>query len=89
MSRATVARLSSLVAELRAKRTAAASVPIAAETLRSAGFRVHCTWESGATWKGGLSVDAAPGLSEALADLEARGVKPGLVAIIRKIEDEP
>lgn len=82
MSRPTVARLASLVAELKAKRTAAASVPLAVEALRAAGFRVPCVWE------GGLSVNAAPGLREALAALEARGVKPGLVAVIRGFTED-
>lgn len=76
-----VQRLAALVAELRARKIAEASVPLAVAELEAAGFRVH-------PFPDGLAVDRAPGLDERLAALEARGIKP-TVFIIRRFEDEP
>lgn len=77
-----VQRLAAVVSELRARKLAEAAVPLAAEKLRAAGFRVHMTWE------GGLSVDKAPGLDAKLAELAARGISPALVCILRDLGAE-
>lgn len=82
MNRATVRRLAAVVADLRARKLGEAAAPLAAKALTAAGFRVHCCWD------GGLSVDAAPGLREALDDLEAKAIKPPIVVIIRNLATE-
>jgi D-serine deaminase-like pyridoxal phosphate-dependent protein len=81
MSRLDVRRLRTLVAELRADRLAAAAVPLAAEALRAAGFRVY-------PFDGGMSVDEAPGLDAKLEELEAQGIRPGLVCVLRTFDDD-
>lgn len=82
MSRARVDRLAAAVSALVAKRMGESAVPLAVKALQDAGYRVCLTWDDG------LSVNEAPGLDDALAALEARGVRPGLVAVIRDLGAE-
>ncbi len=79
-----ITRLAAVVADLRAKKLAAAAVPLTVAELQAAGFRVY-PWANGA----GLAVDEAPGLDAKLDELEGKGIRPGLVFILRKLEDEP
>jgi hypothetical protein len=85
MSRARVNRLAVLVAELHARHMGASAAPRAADALEAAGFKVY-------RHDGGLAVDEAPGVSEKLSELQAAGIDPPLVVIIRRFdleEDDP
>jgi hypothetical protein len=83
VSRARIARLAALVAELAARHTAEAATPIAVAELRAAGFKVY-HWDNGA----GFAVDEAPGLHAKLDDLRGRGIHPPLVCVIRSFDRE-
>ncbi|ABC81652.1 hypothetical protein [Anaeromyxobacter dehalogenans] len=83
MNRAKIDRLAGMVSELVARRTAERVAPLAADELRAAGFRVPCTWSDG------LSVNVAPGLDAKLAELGAKGIRPGMVVLIRNLASEP
>ncbi len=82
MSRARIARLATLVADLKARKLAGASAGLAAVALESAGYRVHL-WANGE----GLTVDTKPGLTAKLDGLRRRGLDP-FVAVIRDLEAE-
>ncbi len=60
------------------------AVPLATAALRAAGFTVY-PWDNGA----GLAVDEAPGLDAKLDELEGKGIRPGVVFVLRRLEDEP
>lgn len=76
-----IARLASIVAALKARKLAEAAAPLTVAELEASGFTVY-------PFPDGLAVDDALGLAAKLDELQARGISPGLVCILRNFDSE-